>query len=445
MREHDRHAPLRVAANHVACVLFALVTASSARAGLYYSGETVAELPSRWSGFLVDHRSLRAAAVERPKDALPSPLRDGYRAAAAKLEQTAKTRPLTADELADLGALHVRLGKPEKAVEVLRPAARKHPDHFPVAANLGTAWQLAGDLEQAAAALEEAVRLAPAKAKLFEEYHLKLVRLRLREGKSAAKADSPDDLFGVRYVGPSGTPEAGALAPAEFKKLPDTAVAVVQSLALSLPADGRLLWQLGELANAHGDVRTAAAVLDGCVTEFGMGSANLRARRQLYRTAADALAKKPDHEKHRGTFLAKSPRPLVRRFDASSLPPVQADGPNPLPWGLLADTTIDAKATPTFPKHLDALDGKTVTLTGFIQPIGDAQEFGGFLLIEYPVGCWFCETPEPTGLVSVELAAGMRTTAKRGLVKVTGVLVLNRDNPEDFLFRVKAARVGEPE
>lgn len=421
-----------------------LLLPAAARAGLHYSGERFAELPSRWSGFLVDHRALRAAGIERPKDAAPSPLRGTYLAAAAKLEAVAKTRQLSADELADLGALYVRLGKPEKAVEVLRPAARSHPEHFRTAANLGTAWQLAGDLEQAAAALEEAVRLAPAKLKPFEEYHLKLVRLQLKEGR-AAKPDAVDDLFGVRYVGESGKPEPGKIAAAQFKKLPANAVAAVQYLALSLPADGRLLWQLGELANASGDVRTAAAILDGCVTEFGMGSPDLRARRQLYRTAADELAKKPGHEQHRGTLVAKSPRPLVRRFDVSELPPVKADAPNPLPWGLLAETTIDAQAKPTFPEHLQQLDGKTVVLTGFIQPVGDAQEFNGFLLLEYPVGCWFCETPEPTGLVSVELEAGKRTAAKRGLVKVTGVLHLNRDNPEDFLFLVKDARLGEPE
>jgi hypothetical protein len=80
-----------------------------------------------------------------------------------------------------------------------------------------------------------------------------------------------------------------------------------------------------------------------------------------------------------------------------------------------------------------------------MQPLGDAKEFNGFLLLEYPVGCWFCETPEPTGLVSVELEAGKRISARRGLVKITGTLILNRDNPEDFLFRMKDAKVGEPE
>ena len=28
---------------------------------------------------------------------------------------------------------------------------------------------------------------------------------------------------------------------------------------------------------------------------------------------------------------------------------------------------------------------------------------------------------------------------------ITGTLVLNRDNPEDFLFRIEDAKIGEPE
>lgn len=397
-----------------------LALAGSSRAGLHYSGENFAELPSRWSGFLVDHRSLRAAGIEKPKDAPQSPLRETYLAAAAKL---AKKPQLTADEAADLGALYVRLGKTESALEVLRTASRKHPDHFRIAANLGTAWQLSGDLEQAAAALEDAVRLAPAKLKQFEEYHLKLVRLRLKEGK--AKPESIDDLFGDKF--------------------PADAAAIVQFLALALPADGRLLWQLGEIAHSHGDAGFAAAMLDGCVTEFAMGAKELRDHRQRYRALADEVAKKPGHELHKSTFVAKSARPLNRTFDASTLPAIRANEPNPLPWGVIAGTTVESSSAPTFPEHLRKLDGKPVEIYGFIQPIGQAKEFSGFLLLEYPVGCWFCENPDPTGLVSVELAAGTKAALKRGLVKVTGTLRLNRDNPEDFLFRISNAKLADPE
>ncbi len=419
-----------------------LVSPSVASAGLHYSGEQFAELPSRPAGFLIDHRALRAAGYERP-DGLPSPLRGDYVAAAERLQKLAKTRALTADEAADLGAVLIRTGKPDPALNVLAPAARKWPEHFRIAANLGAAFQFAGDLERAATQLEEAVRLAPAKLKPFEQAHLKLLRLRLKEGKGANQPTAVDDLFGVKFVGASGAPEAGTLAEAELKKLPNDAVAIVQQLALWLPADGRLLWQFGELCNAFGDVRSAAACLDGCVTEFALAAPDLRKRRLLYRAAADELAKKPDHERHQSALKVKSSRPLVKAFDESLLPPVQSDKPNALPWRVLAATAIGAKGRPTFVKYLEQLDGKTVTLTGFMQPTKDAAEQSEFLLLEYPVGCWFCEVPDPTGLMSVELKADTTAEYRRGLVKVTGTLVLNRDNPEGYLFALKDARVGE--
>src|SRR5262249_1638240 len=157
-------------------------------------------------------------------------------------------------------------------VPLLRQAHQDHPNHFAIIANLGTAWQLQGDLNQAAICLQQAARLAPGKFQKAEQYHLKLVQFRLRQGKDAPL----DDLFGIRYVGDRGEYGPGKLAAAEKKKLPSHAVAAAQQLALWLPADGRLLWQLGELANAYGDVRTAAAMLDGCVTAFGMSQPELR-------------------------------------------------------------------------------------------------------------------------------------------------------------------------
>ena len=420
--------------------------ASAASAGLHYSGEPFAELPSQWRGFLLDQRSLRAAAFRATVTIQPSPLRQRYEFEAARLVRAMAERPLTAEESADLGALHTRLGELDKAVAVLRAAQREHAGHFRIAANLGAAWHLQGDLHQAEACLEQAVRLAPEKQRRAEEFHLKLVRQRQRQPKDSQDLD---DLFGVRYVGDGGAFEPGKLAAAERKKLPADAVALVQQLALWLPADGRLLWQLAELANAHGDVRTAAAIYDGCVTEFGMGHPELRRRRQAARAAADALAAKTAgqdaqavHEEHALAFKPRSRRPLVVKLDLAALPPIRADGINALPWLVLNETAVERDFRPAFPKYLRELDGKQVALTGFMQPFEDSLDVTSFMLLEYPIGCWFCEMPEISGIAYVELPENRTTRFTRTLVKVTGRLRLNATDPENFLYTISNARVG---
>src|SRR5262249_33762221 len=112
-------------------------------------------------------------------------------------------------------------------------------------------------------------------------------------------------------------------------------------------------------------------------------------------------------------------------------------------WALLGETTLDRKHRPTFPDYLKELQGKQVSLSGFMQPLRDDPEVAAFMLIEYPVGCWYCETPEVTGIVFVELPAGKTTTHTRGPVRVVGRLALNASDPEEFLYTIRLAKVAE--
>jgi hypothetical protein len=420
-----------------ATVLLLLVPAADG--GLYYSGEPMDELPSQWRGFLRDQKALRSIAVKPAPGKPASPVRDRYLALAAKLENSAKERKLTADEKADLGALYVRLGEMTKAVNLLRVAQREHPTHFEVTANLGTALQVVGDLKQATFALQEAVRLSPEKYRKAEELHLKLVRLRMQK-KGLGELE---DLFGVRWVAEDGSYVPGKLSAAESKKLPPDAVALVQQLALWLPADGPLLWQLAELANMHGDLSTAAAIMEGCVTQFSMQSKELGHRRQLTQEAIEARAEKGEHDTKSTTFEAKSKQPLLARLDESLLPPINPTGVNAMPWTVISETTVDRKARPTFAKYLKDLDGKQVSLTGFMQPLSGEQELTMFMFIENPVGCWYCEMPEPTEIVFVELPSSKSTQFTDGMVRVTGRLVLNSSDPEEFLYVLRDAKVAE--
>ncbi|MBX7103150.1 MAG: hypothetical protein K1X57_03665 [Gemmataceae bacterium] len=422
----------------LASLFVVLALAPAAPAGLHYSGENWAELPSQWRGYLIDQRSLRALALPAVPGAPPLPLRESYRTDRNKL--LALTRPLSADEAADLGALLDRLGEFDKAVAVLRAGLRTAPDHFRCASNLGTACQLSGDADQAVAALELAARLAPPRWKRAEELQLKLVRQRKAERRGTAGLD---DLFGVTYSGEATLP-AG---------LPGDAVSAAQTLGLWLPADGRLLGQLGELARATGDAATAAAILDGCVTEFGMGDPLLRQRRQAYRADADKKAAAPptrDSAAHSGHDAAsvvrfKSPRPLVRDISRFALPPIRPDGINTLPWFVLSETTLEKPFRVTTHPHLKKLDNTRVSMLGFLQPTGEGLEQQAVLLIEYPVGCWFCEIPEPTGIVLVEAPEGKLIRLTRELVRVEGRLRLNTKDPEEFLYTIADAKIGPPD
>lgn len=438
---------MRLSTTNLAVVVALLTCSPPLRAGLYYSGEKYAELPSQWRGFLLDQRLLRTVAV-RPKDGTAArPVRKRYEAEAAKLRKRSQERKLTADEAADLGALYLRLGETARAVEVLRTAQRENPKHFHLLANLGTAWQMQGDLRQAAVCLEQAVQLSPAKLREAERLHLKLVRLRARQ---AGDAQTLDDLFGIHYVGPSGKFEPGRLAAVQRKRLPNDAIARVQQLALWLPADGRLLWQLAELAGANGDVATAAAIMDGCVTEFGLRAAELRAHRRAFRAAAEARAQSGDdaktrHEGHAGLLKPRSPQPLAGKLDRMPLPAIDPKGVNALPWSVVTATTLDRQYRPTFPRYLKDLDGKKVMLHGYLQPLGDDADLSEFLLIEYPIGCWYCEQPEMTGIFLVELPEGKTFRYTRGRIRVRGKLVLNASDPENFLYTIHDAEVRSAE
>ncbi len=249
----------------------------------------------------------------------------------------------------------------------------------------------------------------------------------------------------MNYVGPDGKYAAGRLDETQRKALPDDAPALIQQLGLWLPTDGRLLWQMGELAAVNGDVTTAAAILDGCVTEFGLRGAELRLHRRMLREAADALAAdssaKSVHDSNSFPLNPKSSRPLVHKTDLAQLPPIDPKGVNMLPWTVVTETVVDRKFHPSFPTYLNGLNGKQVQLTGYMQPLNDDQEENtSFLLIEYPVGCWYCEMPEPTGIVLVELAPGKSRETTRGKLRITGKLILNPSDPEEFLYTIKDAQ-----
>ena len=117
-----------------------------------------------------------------------------------------------------------------------------------------------------------------------------------------------------------------------------------------------------------------------------------------------------------------------------------------LPWTVVTETVVDRKFHPTFPKYLKELEGKQIQLDRLqCSPWSDdQQESGAFLLIEYPVGCWYCEMPEVT-------RASCWWSSKRGQdarrpraaslrARPAGWSSMQARTREDFLYTIKDAK-----
>lgn len=98
-------------------------------------------------------------------------------------------------------------------------------------------------------------------------------------------------------------------------------------------------------------------------------------------------------------------------------------------WRDLAQARIGTLADPEFPAKVKALDGKPVSLRGFMLPLAEGAQHSRFILAANPVGCTACERPSPATMLNVQVKAPVRET--REPVVVTGTLRLK---PHEGLF-----------
>jgi hypothetical protein len=115
-----------------------------------------------------------------------------------------------------------------------------------------------------------------------------------------------------------------------------------------------------------------------------------------------------------------------------------------LQWDILLDATqktVGDKQTMEFTPEAQALNGKEVTIHGWITPfnLGDGDTVTSFLLTGTPGTCPFCSGAQPQDFVLVSASEPVPVDITAELV-LTGRFEVVQDDPTGFYYRLLDAK-----
>lgn len=97
---------------------------------------------------------------------------------------------------------------------------------------------------------------------------------------------------------------------------------------------------------------------------------------------------------------------------------------------------------PKFTDKIKALDGKTVTIQGYMYPLEEAPKHIFFMLSYYPVNmCFFCGGAGPESVIEANMKKALKHTNRQ--IKLTGKLKLNATDRERLFYILLDAEVVE--
>jgi hypothetical protein len=264
-------------AAYAGVIVFALGMASSARAGLYSTADSVADtrLDSDFvrvfSRTLGDLRSIGADKPERE-----STLRKRY--ILMEIGNKGGFDLQTLEEKLNYSVVLIRRNRADDAIVLLTPLTRQYTDNLLLHSHFATAHFLSqnpADRDKASGLMKDCLSMWPEKWEaldperqayylkwgwgegIFEQnrkYEVYLHKL-MQYRRKPANELSIDPLFGpkdkpVRFSADAGRYAAGRIPATERDKLPGDAIEIVEQLLVWMPNDPQLYWLLGEVFNA---------------------------------------------------------------------------------------------------------------------------------------------------------------------------------------------------
>lgn len=123
-------------------------------------------------------------------------------------------------------------------------------------------------------------------------------------------------------------------------------------------------------------------------------------------------------------------------------------------WKMLDRTNAEVSngmhdAKIVYPKELQSLDNKTISIVGFMTPFEDLDDMGKFLLMPTSGGCFFCNPPSMTQVLMIDQSNdGKKRHDYIGApIRITGTLRLFTPQSKhpahlaEFIYAIDDAKV----
>lgn len=113
----------------------------------------------------------------------------------------------------------------------------------------------------------------------------------------------------------------------------------------------------------------------------------------------------------------------------------------------LREYRFSRKANNPIPEKLKVLQGKEVSLAGYMIPMSEALDVTEFMLVQVPFfGCCYSVPPEPNETVMVKMQKGKSTPYVYSPIRVTGKFKIEETKIDGFVvsvYEIEASQVKE--
>ncbi len=111
-------------------------------------------------------------------------------------------------------------------------------------------------------------------------------------------------------------------------------------------------------------------------------------------------------------------------------------------WDNMRKTRGTLKTGPTFDPEIKKLHETEIDIVGFMVPLYEFRDAKEFLLLPWPIECYFCATPPMRDVVYVQMKEGEKAKVVNEPVLIHGQMVLNEGPGTKFFYVVKDAAWG---